>query len=67
MLSKKYPLPKSVRQHYKVTEKRAEYILECKECPSRFSLKPGPGGISGGTVLALLNHAYSHFVMEEDD
>lgn len=49
----------ALRRGFTVEDKRPEreyFIVTCKTCKARWSLKTAVGGVNGANVLHLLNH-----------
>jgi hypothetical protein len=53
---------KAVREYFKITEDAKAFILKCNKCRVGYELtKQLDGTVRGGNILALFNHAHSHF------
>lgn len=61
-------LPIEIRRHYSVTNNKDHWVLKCDTCAAKYQLKKPAKGkdIHGGNLLALLDHAASHPLPEEE-
>lgn len=62
-------LPIEIKRNFGITNNKDHWVLKCDVCGTKFQLKKPEKGkdIHGGNILALLDHAASHPVPQEEE
>lgn len=66
-MSKQIPI--EIKRNYTITTEKDHWVLKCDVCGQGFQLKKPEKGkdIHGGNILALLDHAASHPLPQEEE